>query len=310
MIYLILHILGNAAFLLLIRLARAHPREYLLIGAVNYAVGAVIAGAMLSWASAPTLTALALGGVNGVQYQLTFVLFYALIGRSGVAVAVSLTRLAAAVPTMASIVLWREYPNSWQTVGLALAAVALPLLGGATASSSTNAASDPPAMARSPRRWWIGGAGNAAFLAGVLLIVGSGFLAAKTFAEVSTPDQRPAYIFGTYATATLLSALLWPLRGRIVSDRSATAGSHSPRGAYRFAIALGVIVGVLNVAQIEMLLRALTIVRGTIVFPLSSAVSLAMAAAGGWLFWREPLRGRAAWGVAITIAAAVFMNLR
>ena len=215
MIYLFLHILGNTAFLLSVRLARQRQRQYLLIGTTNYATACVIATIVLAQSGiVPTWPALAFGAVQGFQYQTMFLLLFVMLSRSGVAVVVSLLRLSVAIPTIASIVIWQEYPNVWQTLGLILAAIAVPLLGSARRPREAGVGAERPDSEDTPRHPLVRRAGTVGFLALVLLLGGMGLLAAKSFAELRQEEQRPAYNFGTFATATALSALSWPLRHR------------------------------------------------------------------------------------------------
>ncbi|MAG35579.1 MAG: hypothetical protein CL878_04950 [Dehalococcoidia bacterium] len=311
MIYLLLHILGNTVFLLAVRVARQR-RHYLLIGATNYVTAFVLATIVLvQSAVVPSWQALALGSVQGVQYQTMFLLLFVLLGRSGVAVVVALLRLSVAIPTVASIVIWQEYPSIWQGLGLVLAAIALPLLSAARRPRETGAQEEPSPAESASRNPLAVRAGTVAFVALVLLLGGMGLLAAKTFAEMRREEQRPAYNFGTFATATLLSAISWPLRHRFTKPLSQHQQRPSSQTrAVRIALALGVATGITNIAQIELLLRALVHVSGTIAFPLTAAATQVLTAGAGWLFWREPLRGRAAVGVAVGLVAAVLMNVR
>ncbi len=310
-IYLLLHILGNTAFLLAVRLARQRQRQYLLIGATNYVTAFVLATMVLvQSAVVPTWPALALGAVQGLQYQTMFLLLFVMLSRSGVAVVVALLRLSVAIPTLASIVIWQEYPSIWQTLGLGLAAVALPLLGSARRVRAADAPAAPRRPGNAPRNPLARRAGTVAFVALVLLLGGMGLLAAKSFAELSQEEQRPAYNFGTFATATALSALSWPLRHRFTKPLSQRGQYQGQRPhAARSALALGIAIGITNIAQIELLLRALVQVSGTIAFPLTGAATQILTASAGWLFWKEPLRGRAAVGVACGLVAAMLMNV-
>ena len=161
-----------------------------------------------------------------------------------------------------------------------------------------------------PRHPLVRRAGSVGFLALVLLLGGTGLLAAKSFAELSQEEQRPAYNFGTFATATALSALSWPLRHRFTKPLSQRGQYQGQRPhAVRSALALGIAIGITNIAQIELLLRALAQVSGTIAFPLTTAVSTVLTAGAAWLFWKEPLGGRAAVGVACGLLAATLMNV-
>ena len=311
MIYLLLHILGNTAFLLSVRLARQRQRQYLLIGATNYATAFVIATIVLVQSGiVPTWPALAFGAVQGFQYQTMFLLLFVMLSRSGVAVVVALLRLSVAIPTVASIVIWQEYPSTWQTLGLILAAVAVPLLGSARRPREAGEREEPHHPENAPRHPLVRRAGTVGFLALVLLLGGTGLLAAKSFAELSQEEQRPAYNFGTFATATALSVFSWPLRHRFTKPLSQHGQYQGQRPhAARSALALGIAIGITNIAQIELLLRALVQVSGTIAFPLTTAVSTVLTAGAAWLIWKEPLHGRAAVGVACGLLAATLMNL-
>ena len=53
MLFLVLHLVGNAAFTLLVRFARSARFDYATVGTMNYATGALIGGAMLVTADGP-----------------------------------------------------------------------------------------------------------------------------------------------------------------------------------------------------------------------------------------------------------------
>ena len=206
MVFLALHIAGNAAFLLLVRVARGRRFDYPLAGLTNYATAALLAALALVWLGppAPDPRAAAFGAANGAQYQVTFILMYTLYGLLGVAVTSSLLRLSIVVPVLASIVLWGEWPTPAQGLGLLLAAAALPLLS-APARGRPVTAGGPGA----PRRPAVLALGAA-----TLLISGIGLLAAKAFAELDRPEQRPVYVLAVYAVATALAGAAWPWRRR------------------------------------------------------------------------------------------------
>ena len=130
MLYLALHIVGNAAFLLLVRVGRGPRYDYPLVGLANYATATALAALALAWQGppAPDVRAALLGATNGAQYQTTYILMFTLYGLLGVAVTTGLLRLSVVVPVLASVFLWGEWPTAAQGAGLLLAACALPLL--------------------------------------------------------------------------------------------------------------------------------------------------------------------------------------
>jgi hypothetical protein len=305
-LFLGLHIAGNAAFLLLVRVGRSRRFAYGVVGLANYATAAAIAVATLAAARLASMDgrAVLFGAVNGAQYQVTYLLMYVLLGMAGVAVTTSLMRLSVAVPVLASIGVWREWPTPVQAAGLSLAAVALPLL----SSSARRQAQQRAGLGeRGPSRLGVG-----ALVGSTILISGCGLLAAKAFAELAQPAQRPVYVAAAYVVATLLSVFTWPWRPRPVALAGVAEGGMRGAGRRRLveSVALGVVVGTLNVAQLSALLPALAQVPGIVAFPLAAAGGLALATCGAWLFWREPLGGRTGTGIALTGLAAALANAR
>ena len=283
--YLALQIIGNAAFTLLVKVARTRRIDYLLFGAVNYVVGAVVGLVLFLRAGSPaSAAAVVLGIINGVQYQVTFLLMYALLGMTGVAIMVSFLRLSVFIPTIASIALWHEWPAPLQAVGLALTAIALPLLGGAAQQSA------PPG--RQAWRAWL-------LIIGTLLISGAGLLAAKAFAELHQEAMRPTYLLAAYGSASVLSALSWPLHAKLPAPKDARLLP---------AILLGALTGLCNVGQLAALLRGLATVPGIVAFPVTAAGGLLVVAIAGRLTWKERLAGRAGAGIALALAAVALVN--
>jgi drug/metabolite transporter (DMT)-like permease len=156
-----------------------------------------------------------------------------------------------------------------------------------------------------------------------LLVSGTGLLAAKAFAELDRPEQRPVYVLAVYAVATALAALAWPWRSRFRDGGTPASGpfgdaepaetkgeatGHSGRGAR--SLALGALIGVVNIGQIWVLLPALAQVPGVLAFPLSAAGGLALATLGARLLWHERVGRQAALGIGLALLAAVLANIR
>jgi multidrug transporter EmrE-like cation transporter len=294
MAFLIAHLVGNAAFTLLVRHARGPRFDYATVGATNYATGALLG--VLVWVAAggpaPAWATVISGAVNGAQYQLTFLFMHALIGVGGISVATSVLRLAAAIPVVASMVVWHEPVSAVQTGGLVLAAVALPLLAGVNPSMRADhglgAHPSPVRMATT--------------MVATLLVTGSGLLAAKVFAELGVPGDRPAYVAAAYLTATIFSGATWRRQPR--GD-----GRHSVAGRVR-SVLLGVLTGAVNFGQLSAFLPALGSVPGVIAFPVAAAGGLICTVAGGWIFFRERPTLQHAVGLVLAVGAAAFMNWR
>ena len=155
-----------------------------------------------------------------------------------------------------------------------------------------------------------------------MLVSGAGLLAAKAFAELEQPAQRPVYVLSTYAVAVLLGGLAWPWRARFQlpapglqarDGGKILSGSEKGEGLGRRlrgpSLALGIVVGTVNIAQIWVPLAALEQVPGVLAFPLSAAGGLALSALGARLLWQERVGPRAGAGIGLALLAAVLANL-
>ena len=326
--FLVLHIVGNAAFALLVRAARAPRFNYPVVGLANYTTAATVALAALAASGLPALDGRAalFGLVNGLQYQTTYLLMYVLIGMAGIAVTSSFLRLSVAVPVLASMVIWHEWPTPLQAAGLVLAGAALPLLSGSArrrGNAPVPAAVAVPAegVAAAPAAAQVHATSRervATLVGATVLISGCGLLAAKAFAQLGHPEQRPVYVAAVYVAATLASACTWPWRRKFQGAATPVSGERRQNGQPKTrnakpgtgSVLLGVVIGLVNLGQIWVLLPALAQLPGVIAFPVAAAGGLSLAALGGWLFWREPLGGRTGAGILLAVAATALANAR
>ncbi len=293
MLLLVAHFVGNAAFTLLVRHARSSRFDYAMVGTTNYVTGAVMGIAVFAMVGSglPGWVAVVAGAVNGAQYQLTFLLMHALIGIGGISVATSVLRLAAAVPVFASMVVWHEPVSLTQGVGLALAAIALPLLAGV----------NPALRAREDAGARPGPVRIAVTVVTTLLVTGAGLLGAKVFAEVGVPEDRSAYVATAYLTASAFSVVTWRWQPR---------GGAGSTGIRARSLGLGIVTGLVNFGQLSAFLPALSTVPGVIAFPVAAAGGLLCTVVGSWAFFRERPTIRHASGIALALAAAALINVR
>lgn len=291
MIFVAGQVFGNFVFAMSLRLARGKQYHYLTVGTINYAVAALLA---VTWAvlnGIPDLDVrvIVLGAINGLQYQISLAVLFTVVELVGIGVTFGIIRLSIALPTLASVFLWGEQPAALQVVGLALAFVALPLLGADAHQAARNG------RGHSLRTWSV--------LLVVLVLSGVGFTAAKAFAVWSTPEYQPLYTASVFVTATLGAGFVWPLRKRFRLPEWRTA-------SLRHNIGLGVLMGAANLFQIAMLLRALEVLPGTVVFPLAATVGLATTLIGGMVLFGERFGRLTATGIVLGMFAIVFINAR
>jgi multidrug transporter EmrE-like cation transporter len=289
MIYVAGQVFGNFVFAMSLRWARNPRFHYLTVGTINYAVAAVLAviWLVINENTDIDLLVVFLGVVNGLQYQISLAVLFSVVQLVGIGITFGIIRLSIAMPTLASIYLWGEQPSTLQVVGLVLAFFALPLLG-ADAHQAARKQSG-----HSLRTWGV--------LIIVLLLSGAGFMAAKAFSVWSTPDYQPLYTASVFVAATLSAAFIWPLHRRFRLPAGHTA-------SLRDNVSLGVVMGAANLFQIAMLLGALEVLPGTVVFPLTATVGLATTLVGGIVLFGERFGRITAVGIVLALVAIVLIN--
>ena len=280
MLYLLLTIALSSTFSLMMK--HAHSRRYgvLAVGCLNY-IAAGFCGVV--WAAAvqsgpPPVGALAFGSVGGLMYVLCYISIMALLDRQGISIATAVTRLAIAVPIVASVVLWSERPTGLQTVGLGLTVLAILAF-----EFRDRGAADRSVWAH----WWP--------LAGCFATAGLARLSMKAFTQLYGREQVQAYIGAWFAAAALVSLGLMMLRGI------------RPRGReWPFGIALGLV----NVSTLFFTLLALRQVPAIVFFPVTAVGSLVVVVGLAAAVWRERLDRRTWWGMVLASAALVMVNLK
>jgi drug/metabolite transporter (DMT)-like permease len=195
----------------------------------------------------------------GVLFVLSLWLYDRAIAATGLALSTTLMRLSAAIPTLASILVFSEKASIFQTVGLVVAFACLPL------------ASNEPLRLRQMGKDILGG-----MHWGLLLFIVAGVtdFVFKVQVELE-PDADPngfmMLIFGTALILTLPQLF------------------KGPRPSKQ-CILWGFTLGASNVLTTFFKILALAIVPGSIAFPTMGIGVIALTAVASLLIWKEKLR--------------------
>jgi drug/metabolite transporter (DMT)-like permease len=281
LIYLCLRILFNTSFSQLLKWAQVRDGQMLPAALVNYLVASLLTA--LAWAlwgnSFPQSVAVWLGILTGLCYAISLLGLETAIRISGVSIAVAVLQLSVMVPTLFSMIAFRERPGLLQALGIVLAMVALPLL-----SQSRTTRNGEPAPARK----------IASVMLSLFLITGLSGVTMKLAQTYALPGDRYAYAFLVFAVSVVVvGAAMWFRK--------------PPWG--KSALPVGSLVGIANAVQLECTLRALAALPAVIVFPVSTALTVALNTLLSVRLWGEQLDLRARWGIVMALAAAVLMNL-
>ena len=286
MIYLFLHVVLLSGFGIFLKDAENRGHRLDPIGLVNYATAFVFSCALASQTNSFTFTPLTLvfGLATGISYAFGFVLVVAGMRLSGIVVTTAVIGLSMILPILFSVIVWNEEPNLWQTLGILIALVALPLLSGTTkATQDTNR----PTWYATPK---IG------LIVVVLLFLnaGVGRLAMKGFNEMCPMDQKPMYLFFLFIVTTV-SYLFICLHKRQLPTI--------------LELGYGILIGVCNVLGSGTFIVALDQLDALIAFPISGSGGMLFTTTVGILILGEQLNKRLAVGVVLAIISLILVNL-
>lgn len=278
MISLILAICSSAMVAIMMRVAQ--PRVNFPTGllAANYIVCSLMS-LILSWPELPGLSLDALGFpaglgvINGLMYLGSFVLMQWNTRHNGVVLSSVFMKLGILVPTVLSVVWFREMPTGLQITGFVLAIAAIVLL------------NYQRGVKLSPSSW---------ALILMLLVGGMGDGMSKIYEVYGDPGFKNLFLFFTFLAALLLCLGLMVSRGERLGAKELTYGA---------------LLGIPNFLSSLFLLRSLATVPAVIAFPTFSVSVILVVALAGMLVFHERLYRRQIIGGILICGALAMLNL-
>jgi drug/metabolite transporter (DMT)-like permease len=282
MITLLLLIVLFAAFNLSFRQAQRAGLNLYVIGVILFAVGAALFGLRYLAVPVPlSQTVILLGLCAGVLFTLMYVLMIPTMSDRGVSLMTALQQLSVLFPLGASLLIYQERPSLLSAIGAGLCLVAMPFLAldrGISGEGLTR------------RKLFI--------FIGLMVVNGIALTAAKIFDELGLPEQLNGYLLILLGTA---AAGCVPFA--VASLRQA------PQKRYGgLTLAWGVYLGLLLGVDQLLILLALRLYPGVVVYPISQAGNLSLVTLLSLLLWRERPGLAGFIGIALAVVAVVLVN--
>ena len=278
MISLLLAILSSAMIAVIMRLAQ--PRiDYptgLLAG--NYIVCSLLA-LILSISELPALASgslglpVGLGLLNGLLYLGSFALMQWNTRQNGVVLSSVFMKLGILVPTLLSVVWFREMPTLLQVLGFVIALAAIMIINYQKGTKLS-------------RNSWA--------LILMLLVGGMGDGMSKVYEVYGSPATKHIFLFFTFFAALLLCLGL-------IAKKKEKLGCKE--------LLYGTALGFPNFFSSWFLLRSLSSVPAVIAFPTFSVAVILVVSAAGVLFFRERLSRKQLLGGLLICVALILLNL-
>ena len=248
--------------------------------AVNYVVctgGLLVWGAWKTLLSNPPLV-WGLGVFTGVMYVLCLWLFNQAITAGGLALSTTLMRLSAAVPTLGSLIFFKETAGYLQAAGIGLAFLCLPLAG-----------NEPLRLGRGVKTALKG------ISWGLLLFAAYGVtdFVFKIQAELAPAADHKAFMATIFGTALVLTLPRLLNRDRI-----------NPT-----CLAWGATLGTTNVLATYFWIQALSHLPGSTAYPTLGLGVIAVTTLFSLVFWKEPLRPANYLFLAMACTAVFLINV-
>lgn len=232
----------------------------------------------------------------GACYFTAYFFVIYLIKWVGAASSTVVGSLSILFPISIAALLWKEVPNAYQWIGIALALTSLCLIGRAKSSAqdlSADAANDAvlkdinQALTPQARHMTL-------ILIGFFIIAGCSRLAQRSFGHLSTETHRPTFLFSAFAVAGTASLVL--LLGR-------------KRWPSRSEWCIGIALGAVNIVHTHFLMRSLDNHPGYLVFPIASAGGLIFTTLIATILMGEQTSKKTRAGIGMAVIALVLLNV-
>lgn len=217
---------------------------------------------------------LMLGIITGVFYMLTLVFNQKSIASNGVVLSSVFAKLGSLlVPILVSLCFYGNTPSQWQIIGAALSVVSIILI-------TDNGEK--------------GVAASILLLATLLLVEGISSAMGKIFDEEGAQALSDQYLFYTFGTALIISAL------------AAIVKKETPGLPEIF---YGVLIGVANFFASRFMLQAVSEIGPMIFFPTRGVMVILLITLAGVFLFREKLQKKQWIAVGIIMCAVALLNM-
>lgn len=276
MIALLLSMLSSASIALIFKFSEGRKLNRYAVTSINYVAAVLVSGATVVWedVSFTSWKVCAIIGIPaGVFYFLSFIYYQFSVRDNGAGLAGMFSKLSILLPMVVSIVIWKEYPSTAQNIGMVLALFAIIAIG-------TDSKIDFKKIRMT--------------VFGLFLFGGLAVFSNKLFQKYGFAREKGYFLMVVFFVAFLVSLVATYRHGKRLT---------------KMDVWTGICVGIPNLFSSFFLIKALETLPSALVFPLSSAGSMAMIIVFSRLLYKERLSVKSKMAVIMTIVALGLMNM-
>lgn len=279
MIYLGLAIISSMLVSVIMRVSEKHIHNQISMLASNYLMCTLFAAVCTgTWNLFPTdqsgfAFSVGLGAISGLFYMGSFMLLQWNTAKNGIVLSSMFMKLGVMVPTLMSIVVFRETPQVSQIIGMLIAVGAILMI---NAEKGNNKAAS--------------GAG----LVFLLLAGGATDAMSKIYEELGVSDLKNHFLFYTFIMAFVLCVIVC-----LVKKQGLTKGD----------VGFGLLIGIPNFCSALFLLLSLSQLPAMIAYPTYSVATIVVVTLVGVLAFKEKLSRMQILSMVLIFAALVLLNI-
>ncbi len=215
------------------------------------------------------------GLIAGIFFFTSFIYYQKSVRENGASLAGTFGKLGILIPMLFAIIIWREYPEDLQWIGILLAITSIILV-----NFPFN------------KNWHQALRLNLIFL---FLYGGIAEFSNKIFQKYALVDYKVLFLFWVFFSAFLISFFYSLKKVKRLPKKS--------------ELLTGLAVGIPNLFSSFFLISALNYLKTAVVFPIFSAGSIVLITAAGYFFFGEKLRVKEWASILMTIVALILINI-
>ena len=214
------------------------------------------------------------GGISGFFFFFSFIYYQKSVKENGVGISGTFAKLGILIPMIFSIVLWKEFPTTYQWIGIALSLVSILIVN--LSSKSLEKFDFKPTI--------------------LLLFIFGGMaeFSNKIYQQYGLNQYKDMFLFAIFFVAFLISLFFTLQDTSKINKRD---------------ILTGMAVGVPNLFSSFFLILALDTLKATVVFPIYSAGSIVLINIGGLLIFKEKIANKNKVAIGLIIIGLILINI-
>ncbi len=235
--------------------------------------GVLLGGNMFS-SEASAAWAFILGSITGILYFSSFWLYQYSVNKNGAALSATFMKLGILIPTLLSILFFKEIPRVLQVFGICLAVIGILIINLSMKKDTLKSIKIDLLL--------------------LFIIGGLGSFNSKVYQSFGQAEYKELFIFYIFAAALVASSLMLLIKNRRVKAMD---------------IMIGLVVGIPNQFTSYFLIRSLSDIKASVAFPIFSTGTILFVNIVNIVFFKEKLTRKQYIAVGFIIVSLIFLNI-